>query len=325
MYGVIFFLVALSGTFKKECALGYLTGILLAAVLMLLITPSLQGFFEQFVEHFDTPEQRLRRTYPFLFIPTWLMDHYWLGTVIVLWSIRKNWEKLQPLVTLFACLMPMAVYCAVTGTMKMSANIPLMGIHSALGFALIYSNEKLQVATPRKITRWIPIVLLMFLTIWQITESAKRGLRLDTWTYGNQDPFGDYALKSEPLNGWMVHKESGEAVDELTEFIKRNVPQNERLLVLTDLQILYALTGRDSYRGVPFIFHVGAVPTIGRQLDNVRTNILANPPEWIVTHRESDLRSFVSAIIAYLGLTEFVKNNYFPVFYKNNYAILRHR
>ena len=123
----------------------------------------------------------------------------------------------------------------------------------------------------------------------------------------------------------MAPKETGEALDAAVIWINKNIPKNESLLVLTDLQVLYPLTGRDSYRGVPFIFAAGELPGLGKQLEQVRNHILTYPPDWIITHRIPLASHKVRAIVSYLGLKEFILNSYVHAQIYNQYVILRRK
>ncbi len=327
-YGLCFLITLMSvpDISKKLSAVsGYALGAFIAATVFIVLIGSLSHYLEQTFLTWNIPIQRIRRSLPLLFIPTWLHDYYWLAAVIVLYNIREKWDKLQPLVSLYLGVVFVALFSMATGTMKQSANIPLMGICMALSFVLLYLDQSIFETKQQKIVRKVSLGLLTGITILLIQTSAKRGLHLDTWAYGNLDPVGNYSMKSEPIKGWMAPKETGEAVDFLVRFIKQNIPKNESLLVLTDLQILYALTNRESYKGIPFIFYENEEPPPGKQLEQVRNYILSNPPRWIITHTDSRATFFVISIIPYLGLEDFVKNNYVSVQTINQYIVLKHK
>jgi len=280
-------------------------------------------YAEQSILAFKIPAQQTSRLLPLLFFPTWFINYYWIAVAVVLFNTGLNWKKYQPFMTLFLGIFVLAIFSASTSAMKMSANIPLMGIHTTLAFVLLYKIRSLQNPEIRNVKNRISIAILVLFTLYSIQVSAKRGLDLEAWTYGGLNPFGDYPLKTKQVEGWLAPKESGEAVDHLVEFIDQHIPKTESLLVLTDLQILYPLTKRDSYRGIPFIFSDGLNPPPGKQLEEVKNNILKNPPAWIVTHKNSFEKSMINFIIPYLGLRDFIMNSYAPVQSWNNYILLK--
>lgn len=323
-YGAIFFLTFLCVRTRWKALAGYAAGLSLATIAMLAVIGSPTKYIDQAFLAFDIPVQRLRRFLPLLFIPTWFADYYWLTALLVYLNVRSHLKSLRAIFTIFVGVFLLSIFASWTGSMKSTANIPLMGIYITLAFILIAQtgkqSEGKRMRTFHSASKWAMIGLAIFL----IFTSAKRSLALDAWTYGNLDPFGNYAMQSAPIRGWMAHKQTGEAVDALTEFIKKNVPKNQSLLILTDLQILYPLTERESYKGVSFIFTVNEVPPPGKRVEELKNYILAHPPQWIVTHRNQNVISFVAALIPYLGLEEFVTNFYYPVFITNDYVLLKH-
>ena len=291
---------------------------------MALIIGDLKSYVEQALFTFNTEYATKQRLYKLLWLPHWLLDYYWLSIIIVLFSIRSHWKECSSLITLYLGLYLINLFSICTGSMKMSANIPLMGIHMAISFILLYQARQHDHSTKTTGKR-IPFWIIVCMTLWLINISAKRGLALDAWTYGGLNPFGDYAMKTEQIKGWMAPKEIGEAVDQASSWINQFVGKDESLLILTDLQILYPLTKRDSYRGIPFNFAVNEIPKPGKQREKVRDHIISNPPDWIVTHRSPSVISFVAQLLPYLELIDLIKESYFPVQTWNNYVILRRR
>jgi len=92
----------------------------------------------------------------------------------------------------------------------------------------------------------------------------------------------------------------GVALDKLVEFFNRQVSKDDSVLIVTEMQILPALTGMKSFKHVPVIsFHKDVTPVPGEQLARVKKAVFDNPPDWIVC-------DFVAVrdIIPYLGLSE---------------------
>lgn len=324
-HGALLFMTFLMHRYKIQTLTGYAVGAVAALLIMLVLIGSPARYIEQAFFTFDIPVQKLRRFIPFLWLPTWFSDYYWIAIAIVLLNIKSGWKNYQPFVTIFLGLFTAAVFCASTGSMKATANIPLWGIFMTFGFIIIYLRKRSEPDKFAQIQCHASLIVLSLLTCLLIYTGAKRGLALDAWSYGQLNPFGDYRMKTKQLRGWLAPKDIGEAVDQAVEYINKNIPKNESMLVLTDLQVLYALTGRDSFRGITFDFAVNEIPPPGKQLEEVRNNILTNPPVWIVTHRNQNVIDFVRAIIPYLRLEEFVQTNYVPVQTWNNYVLLRRR
>jgi len=160
------------------------------------------------------------------------------------------------------------------------------------------------------------MIMVVVLTV----ISVRYGLQLKVWTYNDKNPAGDYVLQSEPLRGWRCHRNIGVPLDQLTRFIKTYVPKDETLLNLTDLYIIYALTGRDSFRGVPPFFFGNAFPAPGPQLEQVRAHILKNPPDWLIVH----FSTFRNELM-FLRMQDLVMESYAPVIRTGFYVLLRRK
>ena len=325
LYVFIYFLTLLSGSKKWHALSGYGLGFGAAMLVFVILIGSPKNWFEQTFLTWNIPIQRARRTFFLIYIPTWFSQYYWIAIAIVWSNIKSHWETHQPLVTLYLGTAFLAIVAMCTGTMKQSANIPLWGIHLTLSFILLYQNQHYLDTRIKKVFGQASAWALKGLCIWLIAVAGYRGLRLETWTYGTINPFGTYPLKSKSVEGWMAPKEKGPQIDQLVEFIKTYIPKNESLLILTDLQILNPITGRESYKGIPFIWYDNEEPPPGKQLINVHNRILQNPPLWVITHRHADGNSFANSIIPYLGLQEFVMNDYVSVRVYDDYVVLHHK
>ena len=137
------------------------------------------------------------------------------------------------------------------------------------------------------------------------------------------DPPNRYRLKSGPLKGWMLHRQVGEQLDGIVEFIKNNVAEEDSFLILSDRQIIYSLSGRESYRGVPFHWFVGTIPAPGKQWIVVHNRIVQNPPDWILTYRDDEKVHPINKLFAYLQFPDPLLAQYVLVKYWNDHAILK--
>ena len=123
-------------------------------------------------------------------------------------------------------------------------------------------------------------------------------------------------MKSKPIEGWMAEEKTGKIVDDMADYIQKNIPEKDSLLLIHDLLIVYSLAGRDSFRGVPFNFGLipgKNFPVEGKELEETRNQILKNLPDWAIIHSgppvlQTDL--FVEGILKYLGLEQTFQSQY---------------
>ncbi len=324
-YGMLFAILFLVGNHKMSALSGLTIGSLVITALFLILIGVPELYIEQTLRTFsDDPNQKWRRIIPFLHTATWLQDWYWLPSLLILCSVAY-WKALKAWVVLAIGIFVVSIFCAGTGSMKMTANIPLLGIFMTFVFIFFHEARPLMTGTASKKINQASTFICVAVTCLLIGISAKRGLALEAWTYGNLNPFGTYPLKTKSMEGWLAEEKTGEALDDLVQYINQKVSKTDSLLILTDLQILYALTGRESYKGIPFILMVPYEPPPGPRMERVRQQILTHPPDWIITHRDHTTTGMVDQIIPYMGLREFVINTYTPVASINNYAVLRKR
>ena len=120
--------------------------------------------------------------------------------------------------------------------------------------------------------------------------------------------------------------------DDMVEYVRREIPAGDSILVLADMQILYPLANRESYRGIPFIFDVRPrlqfknMPMPGRQTEEVRQNILQNLPDWIIVYQgpsQLETNFFVEGITRYLGLSAELEKSYDGVKTWGPYVLLK--
>lgn len=324
-YGIVFVVLFCNARDFRSLPVFIITAVLSTITILIWVAPIPlyfdQAFLQNGVAVQNVSFQTRRITY--LLTPiNWFRGFYWTLGAVIIWSCGQFIKKLPQEFILFFGVLFVALFSMLTGSMLHESNIPLLGLSCALGVRL---NQKVKLLFRRnpnfsEVKYRRTILVFFVLVIAFLIQSTVYGFELRPWTYAG-NPIGDYAVKSTPFTGWMCQHEDGEDLDNMVNFIKENIPQNQSLLVLTDMQILYSLTGRDSYRGVPFNFFEKAAPAPGRQLEQVRWNILSHPPDWIITHRFQ--RSFVTFLVHYLKLRDFIIEHYEPVKKWNNYAILK--
>lgn len=313
-YLIAFFVTFLFSPFRRRTLPGYLLGVLSGLVLMFVFfIHSPLAYMDQSLITWGQ-NQSSRRFGELIVNPNWLYNHhYWLIALLVL--LNRPWRlgrEVRERLALFLTLVFVAIISNLTSSSLHEANAPLMGIFMALAFSLVISGPP---ASPK--LRRFTVAILVMISLAFAAINTKYGIELKIWNQGGEK----IALKNGPLKGWLFKKTDGEALDGIIEYVNAKVPENEALLVLTDLQILYASTGRESFKGIPHNFLPGDLPAQGKQLQTVRENILNNLPEWIVTHHKET--SFVTPLLHYLDITDVLNREYRPVYTHHNYIVLR--
>ncbi|PIQ86833.1 MAG: hypothetical protein COV74_03105 [Candidatus Omnitrophica bacterium CG11_big_fil_rev_8_21_14_0_20_45_26] len=319
---LIFFMFLISPNFQRTVP-GFFVGAFSALIVLLVCLGNPAAFYNQTFQTFSIPSQTIQRFLPFVYIPTYLLNEYWVGLLVMLYAIRSHWKKVFRLLILSLGVYALAIFTTVTGSMKTTANIPLWGPFMMLVFIAVAQVRPHLTTTRRQIENSICTGLLVILSFLLICNGALRGFALEAWTYGNIDPFGTYPMKTKQLKGWLANQRTGEAVDHLVAYLDEYASKDDSLLVLTDLQILYLLTHHQSYKGIPFNFADGKVPSPGPQTEQVRRYILSHPPDWVVTHRNPLYQSLVSKIVLHLGLQEFLEKDYASITWLNDYILLK--
>ncbi|MBI3556732.1 MAG: hypothetical protein HY074_10755 [Deltaproteobacteria bacterium] len=227
---------------------------------------------------------------------------------------RKNIE----LFTLLAGLLAISIFTSWTGSMLVSNNLCLLALEMAYCFALInlLKRKRLQGA--------MLVGLTIALTALFTVESVYKTVNTKVWSWRRPVVLRDYALKTEAFRGWRCDRRIGEGLDAAVDFISHNVGAGESLFVYPDATVIYGLTGHESYRNAPFIFHLGMVPAPGRILEKFRKDLFAAPPAWIVIHDQTEV-SFIDtkAMTSWLQLGEFFENNYRQVWTSNPFRVLK--
>jgi hypothetical protein len=280
-YGLAYFIVFLYSPLRWRALAGYVAGSLTALILVFtFFVPSLKSYYLNAYEYYG--KWRANQFERFSFIPVWFKNLYWLPFFTVLYSSRPFRKRFPELFALFIAVGTVGLVALNTGSRRDWDHLPDMGMYLAIGFILMYQIKTLSQTGRQRIIAWIGIVLLIFTTVVQIKRSVGGGIR----HYQNIHkgyPHGDYLLKAGPFHGWHLHPYIGEIMDAVVDEINLHVPKKDSLLIFCDLQILNALTGRDGYRGIPFIFHPGDYPRPeGELVDQVSANIQNNPPDWIL-------------------------------------------
>ncbi|HOW35316.1 MAG TPA: glycosyltransferase family 39 protein [Candidatus Omnitrophota bacterium] len=305
VYAAFFAAVLLSGNCRRASIFGLGTGFAAAAGAVLVLIGSPQEYFRQIVLFGSAKAQE---RLPGLLSPhNWLINYYWIFPILVLPNFVFKNRIPKSRIVLFLGVVFAGILSVLTGDMVTTANTALWGIVWGVA-AVVIEPGGFQNRAAAVIYRLSRAGLMVF-AIFLIAQSVHSGLELKAWTRLDHRT-GDYTypLKTKQLQGWKCIPREGIALDELVEFFNRQVSKDDAVLIITEMQILPALTGIKSYKHVPVIsFHKGITPVPGMQLDQVRKAICKDLPDWIVC-------DFIAVrdIIPYLGLLEVFWGLYEP-------------
>lgn len=308
---------------------GFAVGALLGAVLIWRLFELPPEFVDQTF--------RVYRSHTFMrfqtlsWYQTWLRNFYWAPTLLVIGQLvfHKNLvAKLLPYVALFLGTALVGILAAGTSSMIPTANYPIWGITMAMAAIVTGNVEKLCGMEKHRIFHSLSRIGLRLIILGMCFISVVKGFRLTAWRQIGKSPIGTYEIQTPPLTGWLAEEMTGKAIDDLTAYINQNVPKEDSLLVFTALQILYPLTGRDSFRNVPIAF---APPTwsLGEreQYEYARKTVLANPPDWMIIHTEvlpsTTMLKLSNNAIQHAGLEAFISSNYKVVHKSGPFKVLR--
>ncbi len=330
-YGIVFGGVFMISDRRRETILGYFLGISIGMLLALLLIGHPKEFLEQTFLH--TQAVLKERSSLFFVSAKWLINYYWIPFLVVFAqtlllflplpvnqekSKTISWQQNKELLILFAGTTGIGIYAILSGAMVPQANNFLWGIQMALAFIYVYRLKNQVISSWSTMLHRICTRLLILISIFLTGIAIKYGLELKAWTYIPGNPIGNYALKTPPLNGWMFDEGKGKPLDAMCAYIRENVPPQDSLLNLSDMYVLYALTGRDSYHGIPTVFWRKSIPAEGQQVEQVRTHILQNQPQWLI------IDSFSSRMeLDYLQLNKWAEDCYAPIFKTGDYELLQ--
>ncbi len=318
-YGLMFFTVLAASDNRGKALPGFCAGLLIGGIVALGLVRFPHEYLDQCLAF--SRHDGIKRISKLSIPGNWLVNFYWVAPAIMLPSFIFVKKKSPDAAALFLGITFVGIFTVNTGGMVPLGNNMLWGVHLALAFIALYSLSWETAPRWSQPLRKISAGLLLALTIFLTVLSVRYGLQLKVWTYFTPNPQGDYALQSEPLRGWRFHRFQGEPLDILVNYIKTHVPKNDSLLNLNDLYIIYALTGRDSYPGIPFIFIGDIFPAPGKQTEKMRRVIIGNPPDWVVL----DIKTSYGHELAWLGLQEEFKRSYAPVIRAGSFLLLKRK
>ncbi len=323
-YGVVFFAVLALAANRWRALAGMILGALISTLIVaFLFIHDVPEFLKQALGLISFTYTKTGRVQLLGTLHVWLTNHYVYVAAIVLLGLWKNFTQKKELLLLFFGLWFVGIFATYTSTIVHEQDVQLLGIYVTLAFVLLYR-------LPDGWLRRVSAVLLLALTLFLTALHGRYGFEIKGWAFPdtvNTFPgdkiniVGDYALKVPELRGWLCNRDKGVAVDELTDFIKQNVRTDDSLLVLTDLQILYPLTGRDSYKLTPPFWGIPVAPAPGEEMEEFRKGFRENPPLWIVTHKRKI--AHLNDLISYLDLEGDIVSAYIIAKESGPYIMLR--
>ena len=176
--------------------------------------------------------------------------------------IKQNLSQL----VLLAGLLVASIFGAFSGSRLPESSISLLGIQMTYLFILA-RNLPSSVSFPAEVRiyktcRVVLVVLALYSTFHSVQIASVRY----TWRWKASNSVNDYVLQTESLKGWRCNRQIGEGVDRAVEYINHNVPEQDSLFAFPDVNVVYGLTGRESFRKAPFIFTLGEIPPPGKAL-----------------------------------------------------------
>lgn len=288
---------------------GYLTGCWCVFLITFYIVKDPVAFYEQTLAFYSS--NRASRTGIMLQLKTWLWQQYWVpilitGLTVLIFKLKRHYLPLLLGIGFYA----MSIFNYSAGSMRDYTFMPLSGFCAAIAFLTLEKIYRSDKKSARLFSRIASIILIGIILV-QIFICGKwmhdilRAKQIHHH-YGN---YAGYTLKDTAFKGWRIFEIWGGAIDEFAPYIEENIPEDESLLIVTKLQILYALTQRESYPGITFQFNYNDQPAPGPQVEIVRNNILNNPPDWILTHADAGPYK-INIELGYIGLDDYVRENY---------------
>jgi len=310
IYMLCFFAALLMTPKRRYSIVSYAAGGLFMTAVMALVMGEPMLFLEQTVFQYGAKQEA--RLVFLMFWPLWVRNYYWMVVALAFPAFLLHPRKQAFHFTLLFGLSIVALFSLITGSLRETQHFPVIGCCIAIAYVMFYRAREFVRFRAEKRFYQVLTVLLTLVSIMLSTISIKAGALREFGAGSGMNERGTYAMKAAPFRGWKTIGWKGEAVDQIVEYIIQNIPKDQSLLILNDLQIVYGLAGRDSFPGVPFLWHIGHLPATVEQLKQVHSNILLNPPDWILTSVHAGY-PMLNELIEHLRLPpEFLKT-YVPV------------
>lgn len=327
------------GNFKRSSLKGLLCGTFLGSLPVLILMKNPWAYYEDaFVEYTFHEGDRLKR---FLNLRYWLANYYWYPLAMTLAAMPGFFSKLRASLALNIACYLCAILALVTSsrtsdTSIASEHIPFWGMLVGMAVLTLHRAKNQSSGALGKLRINIAVLMLIIFGFFHagfVTYRNYRALFAEQkppdWILNRPDLIDAwksdvlYRLETQPLKGWLCRKVHGGALDALTEFINKNIRQDETLLVFCNLQMLYPLTRHKPFPYSPFQYYPPNTPAKGRQTEELKNSIMKSPPAWVVGRGGREWRDNMEILSPYFELNDFFEKNYFIVWTYGGHFIKR--
>jgi hypothetical protein len=258
-------------------------------------------------------------------------ESYNAGVVVltVLLALIGGKEFVRVHATRFVLLLSMsaaALFAEWTSSMHPGGNLVWMSLQGVYLILLASRIEFARLGGHARLAKLCTWLILGTAGTYALLISIERTNMLVVWMWNPKVIISDYEFQTPAFCGWHCNGRTGEGLDQVVQYINANVPKEESVFVFPDCTMIYGLTGRDSYRKMPFIFHLNYIVT-GKWLVECREHFLAEPPQWIVLRYgpgETTHPDFQpERLLKWLTIDEFIRDNYGVVWSHGQFHMLR--
>jgi hypothetical protein len=236
--------------------------------------------------------------------------------------IRANASHLALVVSMTVA----ALFAEWTSSMHPDGNLVWMALQVTYLFVLASRLDFSRLGVRAMLAKTCTWLLIAAASAYCLLVSIERTNLLIVWVWNPRIRISDYELRTPSFKGWRCNGRTGEGLDDVVQFVNDTVPKDESLLVFPDCTMIYGMTNRDSYRKVPFIFHLFQIMK-GKLLDDCRDHLRTQPPQWIVLR--FDRRATVhgdfqpKGLLEWMQVFEFIRDNYGIVQEFGEFHVLR--
>jgi hypothetical protein len=253
----------------------------------------------------------------------------WRKLLLVVVSSSYSWVFAAAVVALLmrgprtkilmaAAVAATGIFGAWTGSMDPAANLVWLPI------ALCYLWAGSVPVPVRPGLRRAFLAALFAITAWLAHDGFAKAASVAVWNWKPSNVKADYQLRTPGFEGWWCNAAIGRGLDAAVEAVNRMVPRGDSLMVFPDATLIYGMTGRESLRGAPFVFHLGVSPPPGLLYFEFRERMLKNPPAWWLIHQQEEPKlSNARLILSWLDLQEMFAANYELVWKAEAFSLYR--
>lgn len=307
----------------------YAAGFLCGAGCVSFMLPSYRDFFVGNFMPYAQKEQS--RALKLLTLKFWCEFLYVPFTAVVLIAVRGYYRKLAAWIIFL-----LMITGAVLGSHFLNTSPWLCLTATLAGFIVLYKAKELRPAEQNKKHRIFCAVMIV-ITLIQVAEISQLMLAMRK----RRAAYVRHKIETPALRGWYGALRWAPAMDQMIPVINKIVPKDDTLLVFDlDMPFLYGLIQNDGYKGIPFVFQLGVWPALDSDLaEKVRSQIIQNPPDWLITYQEKlnpdtdpagvmflHKRGFkLNTLAAYYKLDDWILTHYQVIFTAGRYALMKYR